>query len=136
MSRRSSAGSKKPPSPPVEEEFSLAQLLKENEDITRRQAERERINALLAANVSDAEPDEEDEGPMNADTERVLGKESNDKLKGALSRIGVDLAVEGGFRFFRHRREEREFDPKWIENVDWLLGFNGFSLCEVRVDCR
>ena len=127
MSRKSSAASKKPPSPRVEDEFSLAQLLKENADIARRQAERERISALLAANVSDIESDEDDEGPVNADTERVLGKESNDKLKGALSRIGDDVAAEGGFKFFRCKRNERQFDVRWIENVDWLKGFEGLT---------
>ena len=97
--------------------------------MNRRQADRERINALLAANSSDLESDSnDDEGPVNAATERVLGKESNDKLKGALSRIGVDVAVEGKFTFFRRRRREREFDVSWIENVEWLRGFEGFLL--------
>ena len=127
MSRKSSATTTKPPSPRIEDEFSLARLLKENTDIARRQAEREQINALLAANVSDVESDEDDEGPVNADTERVLGKESNDKLKGALSRIGADFAEEGGFKFFTYGRGQREFDPKWIENVEWLRGFEGFA---------
>jgi len=123
MSRKSSAGSK-PPSP-VLEEFSLGKLMQESVDIARRQAERERINALLSANVRDVE--EDDEGPVNAATERVLGKESNDKLKGALSRIGADFAEEGGFKFFTYGRGQREFDPKWIENVEWLRGFEGFA---------
>jgi len=118
----------------VVEEFSLAKLLQESADIARRQAERERINALLSANVSDFE--EKDEGPVNAATERVLGKESNDKLRSALSRIGEDFAEEGEFKIFTQRREEREFDPKWIEGVEWLKGFEGSSsnVC-VRVNC-
>ena len=44
-------------------------------------------------------------------------------MKGALSRIRGDVAAEGGFKFFRHQRREREFDVKWIENVEWLKGF-------------
>ena len=103
--------------------------MQESVDIARRQAERERINALLSANVRDVE--EDDEGPVNAATERVLGKESNDKLKSALSRIGTDFIEEGGFKFFTHGREERKFDPKWIEDVGWLRGFEGsLSVCE------
>jgi hypothetical protein len=131
MSRKSSAG-QKPPSPAVDE-FSLSQLLQESADITRRQAERERINALLSADTSEDEEDEE--GPVNAATERVLGKESNDKLKGALNRIGMDFTEEGGFKFFTYGRGEREFDPKWIENVEWLRGFEGLTFWGVRFDC-
>ena len=127
MSRKSSA-SKKPPSPVVDE-FSLAQLLQDSADITRRQAERERINALLSADTSEDEEDD-GEGPVNAATERVLGKESNDKLKSALNRIGMDFTEEGGFKFFTHGRGEREFDPKWIEDVEWLKGFEGLTFWE------
>lgn len=127
MSRKSSARSTKPPSPRIEDEFSLAQLLKENAEIARRQAERERMLPLLATNASDIESNEDDEGPVNADTERVLGKESNDKLKGALSRIGDDVAAEGGSKFFRCKRNEREFDVRWIENIEWLKGFEGLT---------
>ena len=93
----------------------------------KRQAERDRLAALLNEKVEDYVPLHGETSILNQDIEKILGKESNDKLKGALSRIGGDLSEEGGYQFFRCVRKERAFDPKWITGLYWLEEFDGWS---------
>jgi hypothetical protein len=90
----------------------------------KRQADRARVALLLNEEV-DEDDMETDQSIFNETTENALGKESNDKVRGALSRIGADLGQEGGYQFFRYKRVEREFDVSWITNVEWLQGFEG-----------
>jgi hypothetical protein len=102
----------------------IAELLKEKEKMEKLQAKRAQIASLMD---TDEEMDgfESDDSIVNDTTERVLGKERNDKVKDVLSRLGADLKGQGGYRFFRHKRQEREFDVSWIAKVDWLHGFEG-----------
>jgi hypothetical protein len=111
------------PRKPQSPEFSIDAFIKEKQKMEKRQAEREKMDVLLR----DESDDEisSDGSIVNETTERALGKESNDKVKGALTRIGADLSQEGGYKFFRHKREEREFDVSWIREVEWLRGFEG-----------
>lgn len=90
----------------------------------KRQADRARVAALLNEEVNE-DAMESDQSIFNETTEKALGKESNDKVRGALSRIGADLSQEGGYQFFRHKRVEREFDVLWLRNLEWLEGFEG-----------
>ena len=65
---------------------------------------------------------------VNEHTERMLGKEGNARLLGALKRIGADVGVEKGYRLFKRERQERPFRKEWIdENVDWMVGMEGSS---------
>ena len=93
----------------------------------KRQAEREKMDVLMREESDDEISS--DESIVNEATERALGKESNDKVKGALARLGADLTQDGGYKFFRHKREEREFQISWIREVEWLRGFEGWFFC-------
>jgi len=86
-------------------------------DINRRHAELDRINGSLTANASDVDSEDEREEGQRIPRRRGCLEGSNEKLKEALSRIRGDVAAEGGFKFFRHQRREREFDE-----VDWECG--------------
>lgn len=91
----------------------------------------EKMQAKRAQFASLMDTDEEmndfdsDDSIVNDTTERVLGKERNNKVKDVLVRLGADLREGGGYRFFRHKRLEREFDVSWIAKVEWLQGFEG-----------
>jgi hypothetical protein len=108
----------------------MASFAKEREGFEERQAQRAKLAALLAEVDDDDEMDldiETDEAMIDEAREKALGKESNDQLKAVLRRIGGDLAQEGGYRLFKHQREERQFNPRWIEDVKWLGGSSGSS---------
>jgi hypothetical protein len=130
-SRRSSTTKSKPPTPkPESPPFLLTSRLKERQELEERQAQRAKLAALLAEADDDEDMDidvETDEAIIEEAREKVLGKESNDQLKAVLRRIGGDLAQEGGYRLFIHQREERQFNPHWIEGVKWLRGSSGSS---------
>jgi hypothetical protein len=137
-SRRSSTTKSKPPTPnPQSPTFSLESLLKERQELEERQAQRAKVAALLAEVDDDDEMDidvETDEAMIEEAREKALGKESNDQLKAVLRRIGGDLSQEGGYRLFKHQREERQFNPHWIDGVKWLGGSSGSSsLYQVNV---
>lgn len=107
--------------------------------IATLQADRAKIALLSQDDINDNGDDDDndstsDESIVNETTEKALGKESNDKVRGVLSRIGADLSQEGGYRLFSHKRVEREFDVSWIRNVEWLHGFEG-SYSVNRVNC-
>jgi hypothetical protein len=125
--------SNQPSKPSKSPEFSFTKLLKEQEEMRKRQEERAKLASLLAEDMDEFVMDEED-SILNETTEKVLGKGSNDKIKDALSRIGGDLSKEGGYRFFRHVAKERKFDAAWIKDVEWLKGFEGLSsLCASKL---
>ena len=108
----------------------MASIAKERQELEQRQAQRAKLAALLAEVDDDDEMDidfETDEAMIDEAREKALGKESNDQLKAVLRRIGGDLAQEGGYRLFQHQREERRFNPHWIEDVKWLGGSSGSS---------
>jgi hypothetical protein len=110
----------------------MASFAKERQGLEERQAKRAKVAALLAEVDDDDEMDidldiETDEAMIDEAREKALGKESNDQLKAVLRRIGGDLAQEGGYRLFKHQRVERQFDPRWIEDVKWLGGSSGSS---------
>jgi len=88
----------------------------------RRQAERAKLKVLLTEDMEDIEINE---SGLDQATENALGKESSDKLKAALSRIGGDLTQEGGYRFFRRNTKEREFETRWLDDAEWLKRFEG-----------
>lgn len=91
------------------------------------QARREQFASLM--DTDDEMDDFESDGSIiNGTTERVLGKERNDKVKDVLTRLGADLREGGGYRFFRYKRQEREFDVSWIAKVEWLHGFEGSKI--------
>lgn len=118
----------KPTSTQGSPDSSLAWLEKQREQLDKRDAARARTRALLNEDIEDF--DDNDEDTKELDTENALGKESSEKLKAALSRIGGDISQEGGYRLFRHARKERKFDKAWIRSVEWLEGFDGmFYLC-------
>lgn len=119
--RLPSKQSTKPPSPDI----SLAWLAKQRVESDERQAARARTDAMLNENIQEFESDDEDR--WDKDAENALGKESSEKLKAILQRIGGDLNLEGGFRFIRHSRQERKFDKAWIKDAEWLMGFDGCS---------
>lgn len=111
-------------------DFSFTQLLKESEEIKKRQAERARLAAVLQEDVDHYVHDSHELGSdvMNEDTERVLGKESNQRLLGALKRIGADVGVEKGYRLFKRERKERPFRKEWLDsNVLWMVGMEGLK---------
>jgi len=106
-------------------EFSFADLLKDNADRERKQAERARVATLLAETAA-VEKHEREREIMNEHAVKELGKETAGRIRGALKRIGADMRVEGGFRCFLGRgRVETGFDKRWIEGIDWLEGFDG-----------
>jgi hypothetical protein len=78
---------------------------------------------------------ETNEAMIDEASENALGKESSDKLKAALARIGGDLAQEIGYKLFKHARHEREFNSMWVQGVEWLGGCS--SMCSVYgANCR
>jgi hypothetical protein len=106
----------------------LKTLLKEKEEMEKRQAERAKLAALLADVDDDMDLDmdiETNEATIDKASENALGKESSDKLKAALARLGGDLAQEVGYKFFKHVRQEREFNSVWVQGVEWLGGCSG-----------
>jgi len=106
-------------------EFSFADLLRENADRERKQAERARVATLLAETAA-VEKHERETEIINEHAEKELGKDTAGRIRGALKRIGADMRVEGGFRCFLGRgRVETGFDKRWIEGIDWLEGFDG-----------
>ena len=108
------------------DDFSFEQLLKEAEEMRKRQEIRDKVEALLSEDVDDSPAvDRDDSVILSAATENLIGKESSDRVKEALARIGGDLAREGGFYFFNEPKAERKFDRKWIKDVPWLKGFEG-----------
>lgn len=113
-------------------DLSMAWLAKQREQLDERQAARARTEAMLNEDIEEFESDD-DEDIWDKDTENVLGKESSDKLKAVLSRIGGDLNLEGGYRFIRHARAERKFDKAWINGVEWLEGFDGISFVAMKL---
>jgi hypothetical protein len=96
-----------------------------------RQARRAELATLLAEDIDDIDSDEPD---VEGAAEGALGKESSDKLKAAMNRIGADMRTEGGYRFFLHNATEREFDAGWIRNVGWMSGFEGTSMIDFPND--
>jgi hypothetical protein len=98
----------------------MAKILKEREEMDRRQAARANVAKLMSEPM-----DDDDEGDFDAATVSVFGKENSDKLKAGLMRLGGDMKKEGGYRFFLHDSKEREFEAKWIWNVGWMAGFDG-----------
>jgi len=130
----SSSPSKPEPAPnkkttkPLSPDISLAWLAtiaKQRVESDERRAARARTDAMLNEDIQEFEYDDEDR--WDKDAENALGKESSDKLKAVLQRIGGDLNLEGGFRFIRHTRQERTFDKAWIKDAEWLMGFDGCS---------
>jgi hypothetical protein len=105
------------------EPLSLQKLLQEKQEMEERQAQRAHVKELLAENIDDIDVD--DDAMYDDVAENALGKESSDKLKASLQRIGGDMRREGSYHFFRHKPVERTFDPSWIKNVGWLSGFDG-----------
>jgi hypothetical protein len=95
--------------------------------MARRQAERAKLAALLADSDDEFESEPLDESVFNETTEKILGKDSNDMMKRAFTRIGGDLVKERGYVFFQHTASEREFDTNWIKEIPWLEGFDGTS---------
>ena len=128
----------KPTSRQRSPDLSLAWLAKQREQLDERAAARARTEAMLNESIEEFKYDdgEGDGDGWGESAENALGKESSEKLKAALSRVGGDLNAEGGYRFFRHSRKEREFDEAWIKGVDWLKGVDGILFGRVNVDCR
>ncbi|OLE51107.1 MAG: hypothetical protein AUG51_24635 [Acidobacteria bacterium 13_1_20CM_3_53_8] len=113
----------KPTSRQRSPDFSLAWLEKQREELDKRDAARARTQVMLNESIEDF--DDPDADRMELDTENALGKDSSEKVKAALSKIGGDIGQEGGYRLFRHARKERKFDTAWIRGVEWLEGFDG-----------
>jgi len=110
-------------------EFSFADLLRDDADRQRKQAERARVAALLAETAA-AEKDKREREIINEHAEMEFGKERAVRIRGALKRIGADMRVEAGFRcFVGPERVERGFDNRWIEGIEWLEGFDGTLNC-------
>lgn len=99
--------------------FTLADFAAQNAELDKRNAERARVAAMFAEDDEEKERESQEE-IINKDAERELGTETAGKIRGALRRIGADLRTESGFRCFGGKREEREFNPKWVEGVEWL----------------
>lgn len=116
------------------DDFSFEQLLKEAEEMRKRQEIRDKVEALLSEDVDDSPAvDRDDSMILSAATENLIGKEFSDRVKEALARIGGDLTREGGFYFFNEPKTERKFDRKWIKDVRWLKGFEGRILNDFLV---
>ena len=96
----------------------LAALLDEEDDVDEHHDDED-----------DNDDNDDNKSIVNDATERALGKENNDRVREILTRFGADLKEEGGYAFFRHARQEMEFDVSWIVNVEWLQGFEGFVRC-------
>jgi hypothetical protein len=102
----------------------MESLLKEQAEMRQRQEKRAQLATLLQEDVEEFGLDDSSD---NVAQEEALGKDTSDKLKAALNRIGGDMRREGGYHLFSHAAVEREFDPDWIRNVEWLSGFEGNS---------
>lgn len=105
----------------------MAWLAKQREQLDERAAVRARTEAMLNEDIQEFKYDDGEDG-WDESAENALGKESSEKLKAALSRIGGDLNIKGGYRFMRHARQERGFEKDWIKGVEWLEGFDGNAL--------
>jgi hypothetical protein len=100
--------------------FTLAEFAAQNAEIEKRNAQRARVAAMFAEDDEEERERESQEDIINEDAERELGTETAGKIRGALKRIGADLRTEAGFRCFGGKREERAFEAKWLQGVEWL----------------
>jgi hypothetical protein len=100
--------------------LTLAEFAAQNEEFERRNAERTRVAAILAEDDDEERERETQQATINEDAEWEFGTTATGNIRGALRRIGTDLRTEAGVRCFGGRRQEREFNPRWVEGVEWL----------------
>lgn len=103
-----------------------------------RQAKRAKLAALLADVDDDMDLDlniETNEAMIDQARENAFGKETSDKLKGAVARLGRALTQEVGYKLFKHVRQEREFNSQWVQGIEWLGGCSS-SLSVYCANCR
>ena len=103
-------------------------MLKEAEEMKQREKVRKELEILLEEDVDESTEPIDDSRIISTTTELAIGKQGTERLKQVLARVGADLSKETSFRFFRQPGIEREFDVAWIEDVEWLSGFEGHSL--------
>lgn len=109
--------------------FPFAELIEEQKKIEKRQAERARLQAALLETVDPYVSDLPlSTGNRKTMQEHILCPELNQRLLGALSRIGADVIVEKGYRFLKCARVERPFDKGWVDqNVYRMRGLEGLN---------